>query len=184
MFDKTSAKNISRALLAAVSAGFLVSLMLVPHVDNNTNNTAIETTQPATLKVLQRCNLELPAIQLKRVFASLDEWAPLWLAANSVIPNNEQTNFCTQLLGASLQGPSQDEPIDQEVFDTALDETRQLMITQIADQVLADDAVAEDLAPLMGLAPVDVQHYFKSVKKGSPEKGPGPTPQVGLYFNV
>lgn len=182
---ETQQKSISRILLAAASVGLFASLMLTPKIVTNQSTPSGElASTSATAKVLKRCNLELPTVQLNTVAKSLDEWSPVWLATNAAIPNDEQNSLCAQLLGASLQGPSEGESPEQPAFEVALEETKQLMIIQIADQVMADGKVAEDLAPLMGLTPVDVQHYFKSVKKGSPAAGPGPTPEVGPYFSV
>lgn len=182
----TKQKNLPRILLAAAGAGLFASLMLTAQM---TKSHTVPTQAPiasvgATAKLLQRCALDLPAIQLTSVSKTLDEWSPVWLATSNNLKAQDQNDLCTHLLGASFQGPAQGDPGDQAAFQAGLEETKQLMLTQIAGQVLESDAAAEEVAPLMGLAPSDVQHYFKSVKQGSPAQGSGPTPEAGPNFSV
>lgn len=108
----------------------------------------------------------------------------MWLVAQEKMSDNDQSNFCTQLVSTSIQGPSDEKDAETSTFSAAMTETQQLMLQQIAGEVLKDDSVAEEIAPLMGLAPSDVKHYFKSVEQGSPAEGTGPTPEQGPYFNV
>lgn len=182
----TQQKSLPKILLAAAGAGLFASLMLTAQMTKN-HTTPVQTplaSATATAKLLQRCSLDLPAIQLTSVSKALDEWSPVWLATSSNLPVQDQNDLCTQLLGASFQGPTQGDPGDQAAFETGLEETKQLMLTQIAGQVLKSDTAAEEVAPLMGLAPSDVQHYFKSVKQGTPAQGSGPTPEPGPHFSV
>lgn len=176
--------KIAKTLLAATSAGLLAAAFLWSPQENTLPNTPALEISSATAKVLKQCNMDLPSIQTPFVAASLNEWSPMWLVAQDKMSMDEQNEFCTQLVSTSIQGPSNENDQDTTTFSSAMTDTTQLMLEQIAGEVLKDDAVAEEIAPLMGLAPSDVKHYFKSVTKGSPADGSGPTPESGPHFNV
>lgn len=178
---KENGLRFSKGLFAATSAGLLASILMAAQLSSSTVQ---EPSISATAQILQRCSMQLPALQKSAVSQSLDEWSPMWLATDANRSAEEKTEFCAQLLSASIQGPTLGDAQNEPAFAESLQEAKQLMLIQIADQVLESTQVAEDVAPLMGLAPSDVQHYFKAVKQGSPLQESGPTPQAGPHFSV
>ncbi len=180
--------KLATTLLAGAAAGLLASAVLwSKHADHAQENASV---LPAveinlsTAKVLQHCNMTLPAMQTSGVASALNEWTPMWLASHGKMSIDAQNRLCTQLLSASLQGPTPEDAQAGPDFQSALDDTTHLMRSQIADEVLEHKELAESIAPLMGLPPGDVVHYFKSVKQGKPLESPGPTPEVGPHFSV
>ncbi len=179
-------KKLSCTLIAAAGAGLLASTLLLGR-SSNTTDLPEDLTQHqmmATAKILNRCNINLMAIQLPSVNAALDNWSTVWLASSQTMPIESQEALCTQLISASLQGPSDEDTSENIEFLDALTETTQLMVAQISEQVLKDETIAESVGPLMGLDPPDVQKYFKSVKKYSPPENKSPTSDEHSHFNV
>ncbi len=180
--------KLATTLLAGAAAGLLASAILwSKHADLPQDTTsvlpAVEVSL-STAKVLQHCNMTLPAMQTSGVAAALNEWTPLWLASHGKMSIDAQNRLCTQLLSASLQGPTPEDTQAGPDFQSALDDTTHLMRSQVADEVLEHQELAESIAPLMGLPAGDVVHYFKSVKQGKPLESPGPTPEPGPHFSV
>lgn len=183
-YTQEHSARLSKGLLAAIGAGLLASSLLAVSVVNISNTTALGSTGIATAQILQRCNVKLLELHQVQATQVLNAWAPIWLTSDSNRTAQARSELCTQLISASLQSPFSKDIQTDLAFSAVLEDTKQLMLTQIADQVLADEHVAEELAPLMGLAPSDVTHYFKSVKNGSPLERAGPTPEAGPYFNI
>ena len=180
--------KLATTLLAGAAAGLLASAFLWSnHVEaskeKSTPLPAVEVSL-STAKVLQHCNMTLPTMQTSGMAIALNEWAPMWLASNGRMSVEAQNRLCTQLLNASLQGPTPEDDHTGPDFQVALDDTTYLMRSQIADEVLEHQELAENIAPLMGLPAIDVVHYFKSVKQGKPLETPGPTPEPGSHFSV
>lgn len=152
-------------LLAAAVSGLLASTFLMSASSSLADTESIPATSAmvATALILQRCHIDMPQVQHAATDQALEVPASVWLIANKSMPEQAQSELCAQLLSASLQGSSEDNAHNPAEFDSALSDTRQLMLEQIADQVQEHDTLAVDIAPLMGLAPSEVKHYFKAV---------------------
>ena len=170
--------RFERALWAALSIGVLSSVGLGVALKKDNTSDAMK-------KVTNVCSIRLPTEEVQHISNALNDWTSIWVATNGTRNAQERHALCAQLLSTSLQVFSNpDLNTTSSGFNIALEDTKQLMLTQIASQVLLHEQVAEDVAPLMGLPSSDVKHYFKSVQQGSPVQGSGPTPEAGPYFKI